>query len=258
MSLALFLLLLGSPSFAQEPSPVPVGEVPPENDARARELFGNGRILFEEGRYEDAIAAWEEGYRLSPRPLFLYNIGNAWERLGKLEQALEYLHRYRAFAPAEERTTLERRIRSLETRIAEQPDPEVVPDPEAPDPEPPDPEVVPDPEPPPPPPKVGTESIVLLGVGGAAIAAGTTLGILSLSSGSKAKEQCVEAGGGYLCGEPAQPFVKRQRSQAAAADVSFAVGAACLIGGTLTLLLDAPVTPMPLPGGGGLVVGGRF
>jgi tetratricopeptide (TPR) repeat protein len=127
----LLVALLGPALALAQDEPTPSAD-----DERARELFQNGRVLHEEGRYEDAIAAWEEGYRLSKRPLFLYNIGNAYEKLGDLEHAIEYFNRYRAFAPEEERVTLERKIRALEERVA---DAQIVPDPE--------PEPEPDPEP---------------------------------------------------------------------------------------------------------------
>jgi tetratricopeptide (TPR) repeat protein len=106
-------LLLSGNAFAQG------GEPRDSDDERARVLYQNGAILYEEGRYEDAIRAWEEAHRLSKRPLFLFNIANALERIGRWQEALEYLNRYRAFAPAEERTVLERRMRNIERRLDE-------------------------------------------------------------------------------------------------------------------------------------------
>lgn len=90
-----------------------------DNDARARELYDNGAILYEEGRYEDAVVAFLEAYRLSGRPALLFNIANAQERLGRWVDAHETLQRYRVYAGAEERETLDRRIFNLERRISE-------------------------------------------------------------------------------------------------------------------------------------------
>lgn len=98
-------------------APLRVAQAGEEDEARARSLFENGARLYEEGRYEEAILAWEEGYRLSKRPLFLFNIANAQERLGKLEEALSSLNRYRAFAADDEREVLEKRVRNLEQRV---------------------------------------------------------------------------------------------------------------------------------------------
>ena len=110
----LLTLTVPIPSFAQSPQPGTEAA-----DARARELFQNGALLYDEGRYEDAIVAWEEAYRLSPRPLLLFNMANAMERLARWEDALAMLNRYRAFAGAEERDTLDRRMRNIERRVEE-------------------------------------------------------------------------------------------------------------------------------------------
>lgn len=104
-------LLLTSPAFAQSPGA--------QADQQARVLYQNGTDLFDEGRYADAIAAWEMAYVLSPRPLLLVNMASAFERLGDNVAALDKLYRYKAFAPPDERSTIERRIRSLEARMDE-------------------------------------------------------------------------------------------------------------------------------------------
>ena len=93
---------------------------PDANQERAKELYQNGSLLYDEGRYEDAIIAFQEAYRLSEQPKLLYNIAQAQERLGRYQEALDTLSRYRAYAPAEEREALDRRIRNLERRLEEQ------------------------------------------------------------------------------------------------------------------------------------------
>jgi tetratricopeptide (TPR) repeat protein len=93
-----------------------------DDDARARELYENGAMLYEEGRYEDAIKAWQEAYRISERPLLWFNIANAQERVGRWRDALESLNAYRAFATADEREVLDRRMRNIERRVKEQED----------------------------------------------------------------------------------------------------------------------------------------
>ncbi len=90
-----------------------------DEDRRARELYENGVMLYDEGDYENAVFAWKEAYILSPRPLLLYNIANALERIGYWQEALDYLNRYRALAPTEEREVLDRRMRSIERRLRE-------------------------------------------------------------------------------------------------------------------------------------------
>ncbi len=91
---------------------------PPE--AEARTLFLEGRSSYELGRYEDAIAKWEAAWRLSQRNLLLFNLANAYERAGMLEEALDHLNRYRTSAPVEEHLPLDTRIAFLEARLASQ------------------------------------------------------------------------------------------------------------------------------------------
>jgi tetratricopeptide (TPR) repeat protein len=105
---------------ASWPSPGLAQEAPPADEARAKELYANGQRLYDEGYYEQAIAAWKEAYALSSRPALLYNVSNAYERLGKLQEALDTLNLYRAFASGDEAATLDRRIAVLERRLAEQ------------------------------------------------------------------------------------------------------------------------------------------
>lgn len=86
---------------------------------RARELFQNGRDLYDQGRYEAAITAWSEAYELDARPVLLFNLANAYERAGKIEEAYEALLGYRPYAPTEEGELLDARIRAMEARVDE-------------------------------------------------------------------------------------------------------------------------------------------
>lgn len=122
MRTCLMLFALTSTAWAQTPDPAPEPAVQPADDtdqSRARELYQNGQDLYEEGSYGPAIAAFQEAYRLSGRKAMLFNIGNAQERMGSLDDALASFNEYRAFAPAEERESLSRRVSALERRIAE-------------------------------------------------------------------------------------------------------------------------------------------
>jgi tetratricopeptide (TPR) repeat protein len=108
----LVLGALAGPARAADPSPADL--------ARAKELYENGAILYEEGSYEAAILAFEQSYALSHAPALNYNLAKCYERLGRLADARRALDLYRAVAPAEERERLERRIISLDERIAAQ------------------------------------------------------------------------------------------------------------------------------------------
>ena len=70
--------------------------------ARAKALYANGKMLFDEGRFKEAIKAWQEAHNLTGRPLLLYNIALAHEALGQFSEAVEVLFQYRIYAPKEE------------------------------------------------------------------------------------------------------------------------------------------------------------
>ncbi len=224
------LILLVALSLAQDPG----------GDARARELYDNGEILYAEGRYEDAIVAFEEAYRLSGRPLLLFNMANAQERLGRWREALDTLSRYRVYAGADERDTLDRRIANLERRLAEAPATTT-------------------------PVTTSTTStttverptttpgwsrplpLACFGLGVVGIGTGSVLGGLSLGAGGDAGDQCLpDADGLTRCPSAAGPDIEAERGYALGADIGFAVGVAGIVGGT-ALALWGP--------GGALLVG---
>lgn len=83
------------------------------DDARAR--FEEGQRLYEAGKFEDAIAAFEAAYKAKPHPNVLYNIGQAYERLLDYPSSVRFFERYLAeTAPtAEFRNIVENRLRVL-------------------------------------------------------------------------------------------------------------------------------------------------
>ena len=60
---------------------------PADDNARAKQLYEQGQTEFELGHYKDAIVKWEEAYRLKPVPQALYNMGQAYYKMGQLEEA---------------------------------------------------------------------------------------------------------------------------------------------------------------------------
>ena len=69
----------------------------------ARELFQLGTSEYGIGNYEDAIDAWQRAYDLDPQPLILFNIGQAYERLGRLVEAVETIERFLMTASPDDR-----------------------------------------------------------------------------------------------------------------------------------------------------------
>ena len=264
--LQIALLLAGvcveAPAWAQNTEQQPTDTTA----QRARELYDNGKRLYDEGQYENAILAWEEGYRLSKKALFLSNIGGAYERLGDLERAVTYLDQYRAFAPADEQIALQRRIAAIEQRLTQrqpgaQPEPAdrtntdedtttPLPDTLA---------------APPASTEAGrssaTVSLSLLGSGGVALAIGSVFALQAKAAHTNALEHCSQGeAGDVMCSTAAQPYIDKELRTALAADVGFAVGAIGLAAGLVVTFTgsDVPLTPLLLPGGGGLSLGGRL
>ncbi|MEM1416369.1 MAG: tetratricopeptide repeat protein, partial [Myxococcota bacterium] len=266
-AVALGLALLASaPVRAQAPLEEPPPGVSPEDDARARELFIVGDELYAQGRYDEAIAAFEEAYELSPRPLLLFNLANAQERAGRWEAARASLERYLPDAPARERGAVEMRITSLERRIerlerlrdeGDAPDPEVV--------APAEPEPEPDPEPAER--RRSAPGLALTLAGGAVLATGAVLGGLALGARGNVDDACQDVeGAGRLCPSSVRSDADRDRAFSISADVLMGAGAATLAVGLYLLLRkdddadDDPVTPAASAGREGAWLGlrGRF
>ncbi len=65
-----------------------------DNVARARLYFETGRLLFEQGDYEQAAKKFATGYDLLPRPQFLLNAGLCYQKMEQLEKARELYQRF--------------------------------------------------------------------------------------------------------------------------------------------------------------------
>lgn len=240
-------LALGTAPRAWADELAPPANPPSEADiARAKELFENGQILYDEGRYEAAVTAWQASYRLSGYPDLLFNISGAQERLGAFQDALDTLNRYRVYAPADERETIERRMRTLEERIAKQPAaPTVAP-----------PVVKPAGKGPP----VGP--IVLTSVGAAGLGFGIYEAARSTAALDALNEVCVSGETGLLCPADAREDAAQRNRSAVLAVAGLGGGALAVAGGLAWLVLgassdDVAIAPTFGPTTG-LTVAGRF
>lgn len=130
LTLALLGTLLGTPDviLAQDEQQEPDNrqlQVPTENDGldrAARLTFEAGREAFANGDYDEALDRFQQAYSLSPRPILLYNIGLALDRLRRDEDALSKFREYLAITleEAPERTQVEARVRALEQAVERQ------------------------------------------------------------------------------------------------------------------------------------------
>jgi tetratricopeptide (TPR) repeat protein len=223
-----------------------------DSELRAKELYRNGERLYEEGLYEDAIVAWEIAYELSKRPLLLYNIANALERIGRWDEALRRINQYRALAPEDERETLDRRMRAIERRLNKKREDDAARRAE-------------DeakrsaeqdilrakpgstttnnsvtlrsrPQRPKGPP---TGAIVLMALGSSGMTAGGFLGGLALEARSEAALLCRGVGEVLFCPESAGSFLTRDASLSLGADIGLVAGGATLGAGIVLSILDS-------------------
>jgi len=257
-------LLLAPAAFAQDETQP---SRPLTADERARELYLRGDRLYAEGSYDEAVVAFEKAYELSQRPALLYDMANALERLGRYEEALRRLQDYVPYAPEQQRSTVLKRIRSLEARAEEQRRRDGDAAPPAPA-SPGNPAGSPEmrgpgePAPPAPPPYEPAPSPPILGyaIGGAGIASiglGVIFGISASSARSDAEDQCVSDGSGTYCPKAVEGLLSDADSRALVADIALGVGLVAVGVGAYLVLTHDPeagtsteLHTAALPGGG--------
>lgn len=90
-----------------------------QDDSRAiaAERFERGRTLYTQGRYREAIRAFEAAHRAAPHAAQLFSVARCHESLGDAERALAFYQR--ALAGARDpalRSSIERRMEALRSR----------------------------------------------------------------------------------------------------------------------------------------------
>ncbi len=96
-------------------------EEPIAQDAceRVKADFEAGGKFFNDGEFEQAIAALERVKAACPSPLLDYNLARAYEGLGDLEAAIAAYRRYLDASPtADDRGGVQKRIATLEQQLA--------------------------------------------------------------------------------------------------------------------------------------------
>jgi Tetratricopeptide repeat len=221
-------------------------EADPRADAHARELYLQGDQAYAEGRYEAAIALFRDAYRLSARPLLLFNLANAYERIGRLEEALEALEGYLPSAAGDERDEIDARIVSLRARVDASREARVEPRDEAPI----EPIVVAPVLPPTPPPVeaasyVPVGPITVLVLAGVSTLAGIVTGAVALDADARASGSCTSVEGGRVCTDAASGPLSTAQTLAGATDVLLASGLVLASAGVVWAIFDAPAAEAP-------------
>jgi hypothetical protein len=86
--------------------------------AKAKQRFTAAAQAYRDAHYKDAIDLFLEANRLDPHADLTYNVGQAYEKLGDVANALRSYREYLRIAPgATDRGTVETSIRNLETRL---------------------------------------------------------------------------------------------------------------------------------------------
>ena len=85
----------------------------------ARTLFQRGQTAYSQGDYDTAIAQWTRAYEIDARPLLQFNLSQAYERLGRLGDAIAALELYleRAAPEDEHQADARARLSSLRERV---------------------------------------------------------------------------------------------------------------------------------------------
>ncbi|WP_428263446.1 tetratricopeptide repeat protein [Haliangium sp.] len=248
---------------------VPQADAQKRDDERARDLFIEGEAHYAAGRYEEAAKVYEEAFELSQRPELLFNIANAYERMGEYTTAADYLRRYVQSPRARDVVSVRERIRRLEVAAeeqrrrqeeerkqaeleAQQASSNTGAGPTKPQ---------------------RNPAVFWLAGSGAAAAGAVVFGLLANAAGNDAAKSCGDApDGGLVCRETADGALTRETIFAISADVS-AVAAVATAGVGLYLYLtygnedespaeqDAATTqiaPTLMPNGFGVTMTGRF
>jgi tetratricopeptide (TPR) repeat protein len=265
LCVAALVLAPAAPALAQPKRP-PAAKPEGKNN-EAKKLFDDGAAAYTQGNYEAAIDAWTKAYEISKKPLIFESIANAYERLGEAKKAREYLSKWRDVAPKDEQDLLDARIKNLDARVARDEELETARKVEA--------EKA----------KKAEEErqrkggggstggstsvpgVVLLGVGGAAVAVGVTLDIIAGIRRPDPATACATSGGSQICKASSRDAIASSNTLALAGDILWIAGAVAAAGGAALVITHkapagkdatAPTATWIAPAGAGFIAGHSF
>jgi hypothetical protein len=86
----------------------------------AKEAFKRGEAAYSAGNYDAAVREWNNAYAADPRPRIQFNLSQAYERMGRLEDAIASLKRFLDSGDPEDPTYSDANARmvALQQRLA--------------------------------------------------------------------------------------------------------------------------------------------
>jgi tetratricopeptide (TPR) repeat protein len=235
---------------ATAPSLPAAAQAPSAPEARSRDLFNQAVALAEKERWMEACPLFQAAHDLNATGGTALQTANCYEKIGKLERALEnyefILSRPDAQKNPERVAIAEKRVRAIREALGKT-EPKAPPQPTstaAP--------IEPAPTtsataPPPPPDSSGsgrTGAVIALGAGGVGLAVGALFGALALSQASDVKATC----DGNRCPKASEPHADAAITKGWVSTVAFGAGAAGVVigailfatsGGSKTVTADA-------------------
>jgi hypothetical protein len=114
LSVSALCLESASPAHAQDSGGSAAGA------ANAREAFRRGEAAYSAGNYDTAVREWNNAYSADPRPRIQFNLSQAYERMGRLEDAIASLKRFLESGDPEDPTYSDANARlvALQQRLA--------------------------------------------------------------------------------------------------------------------------------------------
>ena len=214
-----------------------------EDIALAKAYYKQGERLLEEGRYKEAIEAYQKGYDLSQKPAFLYNMAVVYIEMEEYGPAYRLLVEYRTKSPTSEWANIDSmlddirpkvRLPWVETNTAEInkaiSERSVLEATQSEQAEPPQPAPLPSQS------KSEAQSqpilaYGLLGLAGIGTVSGTIFTVQARSAHDSSASLCQ----GQLCPSEAEAFLLRENNMALAADISWVTSALGFGAGALLL-----------------------
>ncbi len=196
----------------------------PAEEKKAAKLFERAESEYQAGHFQAAIDLLLEAQRLAPDPVLHYNLARAYEGLGDLDNAIASYDAYvKADPSSKDRGAVEARLKTLEQQKAARDKPADRPVEER--------RAAPAEKAPAPKRTASPVPWVIAGIGALGLGVGGVLGGLSLGASSDAEDP-------ETSGVDVEGSLDRARTLALGANITFGVGGALALAGTIWGIVD--------------------